>query len=262
MKLSHMTWPQVEDYFKERDIVLVAIGSVECHGRHMPLGTDTLIPDNLIERIEKESDVLIAPTMPYGCTDYLANFPGTVNLGHDVTYQVMKQILDSLYTFGARHFVVLNGHGGNIPVLDRLALDFEKKGALLSQMNWWMMVWNIVADYNGNKPWQGGHGGAQETSAILAIDPSLVDKSEIQDSPMQGLSNTLPASGMKTVTFEGVEIPVPRMSDHISENGWFGKDHPKDSNREWGEEMLEECAKYIVKWMKEFEAVNLPKKEG
>ena len=46
------------------DMVLISIGSIECHGRHMPLGTDTLIPEHLLEKIEKKSDVLIAPTIP------------------------------------------------------------------------------------------------------------------------------------------------------------------------------------------------------
>ena len=45
MRLSKITWPTAERYFKENDMVILPIGSTECHGRHMPLGTDTLIPD-------------------------------------------------------------------------------------------------------------------------------------------------------------------------------------------------------------------------
>ena len=56
-------------------MVLISIGSIECHGRHMPLGTDTLIPKHLLEKIEKKSDVLIAPTIPYGSCQCLAPYP-------------------------------------------------------------------------------------------------------------------------------------------------------------------------------------------
>ena len=61
MRLSNLTWPKAEEYFKEHDTVLIGLGSIECHGRHMPLGTDTLIPDFLLDKIEQKSDVLICP---------------------------------------------------------------------------------------------------------------------------------------------------------------------------------------------------------
>ena len=64
MRLSNLTWPKAEEYFKEHDTVLIGLGSIECHGRHMPLGTDTLIPDFLLDKIEQKSDVLICPTIP------------------------------------------------------------------------------------------------------------------------------------------------------------------------------------------------------
>ena len=64
MRLTNLTWPKAQEYFEKNDMVLISIGSIECHGRHMPLGTDTLIPEHLLEKIEKKSDVLIAPTIP------------------------------------------------------------------------------------------------------------------------------------------------------------------------------------------------------
>ena len=42
MRLENLTWPKAQEYFEKNDMVLVSIGSIECHGRHMPLGTDTL----------------------------------------------------------------------------------------------------------------------------------------------------------------------------------------------------------------------------
>lgn len=80
MRLENLTWPQAEQYFKNHDLAIVPIGSIECHGKHMPLGTDTIIPNKILELIEKKSDALIVPTMPYGNTDYLASFPGTISL--------------------------------------------------------------------------------------------------------------------------------------------------------------------------------------
>ena len=90
MRLEHLTWPQAEAYFKTHDTVILPIGSIECHGRHMPLGTDALIPARLLELLEPQCpDTLIAPLLPYGACDSQTDFPGTISLGHDVLYQVL-----------------------------------------------------------------------------------------------------------------------------------------------------------------------------
>ena len=120
MRLANLTWPKAQEYFEKNDMVLISIGSIECHGRHMPLGTDTLIPDHLLEMIEQKSDVLIAPTIPYGACQSLAPYPGTIDIDNEVLYQFCRQIFLSLYRHGARKFVFLNGHGGNMKMIERL----------------------------------------------------------------------------------------------------------------------------------------------
>ena len=140
MRLANITWPRAQKYFEENDMVIVSIGSIECHGRHMPLGTDTLIPDRLLELIEEKSDVLIAPTIPYGACECLEPHPGTINLGTELLYNLLYKVVENLYNHGARKILVLNGHGGNIKTIERVGLDFEKKGALAVMLNWWLML--------------------------------------------------------------------------------------------------------------------------
>ena len=134
MRLSNLTWPKAEEYFRAHDTVLIGIGSIECHGRHMPLGTDTLIPDFLLDKIEQKSDVLICPTIPYGATESLCDYPGTINLGTELLYQVLGRACDSLFQHGARRFVILNGHGGNIKSIDRVGYDIQRKGGILAEL--------------------------------------------------------------------------------------------------------------------------------
>ena len=252
MRLEHLTWPQAEAYFKTHDTVILPIGSIECHGRHMPLGTDALIPARLLELLEPQCpDTLIAPLLPYGACDSQTDFPGTISLGHDVLYQVLTKITQHLYNAGARHFVVLNGHGGNIPILDRVALDLQKQGCLLAQINWWRMVWDL------NPAWTGGHGGGEETAAILAIDPNLVDRAAIADMELKPVSDELPASGFSTVKFEGVDIPVPRRVTDVTDNGWIGPDHPALATEQWGQEMLQAAADFTARFVKAFEKAPL-----
>lgn len=252
MRLANMTWPQVQKYFEKSDMVLISIGSIECHGRHMPLGTDTLIPDHLLEKIEKKSDVLIAPTIPYGACQSLADYPGTIDIDNDVLYLFCKQIFESLYHHGARKFVFLNGHGGNMKMIERLALEYEKKGCLVAMLNWWLMAWDM------NPAWKGGHGGGEETAAILGIDPSLVDKSEIGgELKFYDLSENLKVTGFRSVEFKGVTVEIPRSTPHVTDSGWIGPDHPNTATEEWGREMLQTTADYIVDFMEEFKKVTL-----
>ena len=252
MRLSELTWPQAEKYFAAHDTVIIGVGSIECHGRHMPLGTDTIIPDFLLAQIEQKTDALICPTIPYGATEYLGDFPGTVNLGPELLYQVLSRVCSELYRHGARRFVVLNGHGGNRQSIERVGFELQRRGALLAMLNWWLMAWDIDPAYRG------GHGGAEETAAILAIDPALVDRSELgAEHGVRGLSPALEAGGIRSVRFRGVEIDVPRVTASITKNGWIGPDHPEKADAAWGREMLDATAQCIAGFIAEFQKVDL-----
>lgn len=252
MQLAHMTWPQAGNYFKENDTLLLSVGSIECHGKHLPLGTDTLIPQKLLEMIEPKTDVAIAPIIPFGVCDSLVDYPGTVSLGYDTLYQVFTKITQGYRAHGVRRFAVLNGHGGNIPVLDAVALDLQRQGCMLAELNWWLMAWDL------NPAWKGGHGGAEETSGVLAVDPKLVDWGQVEDTALKPVSSELPASSFKTVRFRGVEVPLVRPVKEVTDNGWIGPDHPKHATEAWGAEMLEACADYIADFLSAFRRVPLP----
>ena len=135
MRLSNLTWPKAEEYFRAHDTVLIGIGSIECHGRHMPLGTDTLIPDFLLDKIEQKSDVLICPTIPYGATESLCDYPGTINLGTELLYQGLGRVCDSLFQHGARRFVILNGQrmGEGDRSGDLQVLSIERDGVVIER---------------------------------------------------------------------------------------------------------------------------------
>jgi creatinine amidohydrolase len=256
MRLSKITWPQAEAYFKKHDTVLLAIGSIECHGRHLPLGTDTLIPDRLLELLEeKNQEILIVPTIPFGSCDSLEPFPGTINLGMDLLYQLLRRVVDSLKAHGARKFIILNGHGGNVKTIERLGIELDKEGCLLALLNWWLNVWEM------NPDWKGGHGGGEETAGVMGIDPSLVDMKEIdRDMKLKDVSRGLKATGFYTVEFKGVQVTIPRQTPHVTDNGWIGPDHPKTATPEWGRNMLQAMADYLADFVGEFEKVKIKRK--
>lgn len=255
MRLERSTWPQVESYFAEHDVVLLPFGSIEQHGRHNPLGTDLLAPAKLAELIEgKLPDLLIAPAMPFGSTPRFAEFPGTINLGDELLRQVALRLLESLYEHGARHFVLLNGHGGNSKALNDAQLEMvRRRRCRCAELDWWKMVKDFRPE------WAGGHGGAQETSANLYIDPALVDEGAVDGQRLvDDLGPDMPTTYFDTVSFKGVEVTVPRPLCAYAENGWMGPDDPREASAAWGEQMLTAVADWAAEFIVAFEKTPLP----
>lgn len=246
MKLQHMSWPQVEKYFTGSDTVIIGVGSCENHGMHMPLGTDALIPEKLIALIEEKIDVLCAPVIPFGSCEYFTEFPGTVSLGDEILYQVINKVAEGLYHAGARHFVFVNGHGGNIPAIERVCYGLSKRGAIGAVMNWWSMAGSF------DPSWAGGHGGGEETAAIMYINSDWIDRSAMLPGDIADVSEEIKAVNLKNAQFRGVQIPIPRDSRAICRNGWVGPDPIEDATAEWGQKMLTTIADYIADFTVEF----------
>lgn len=254
MRAINLTWPKAGEYFKDHDYVLLSVGAMECHGRQIPLGTDTLIPMKILDLLEDKTDWLIAPTIPFGASDYFKEFPGTITIGDELLYQLLTKIVDGYYAHGVRHFAILNGHGGNDNAINRVGYELRQKGALLAKLDWWTMVWDM------NPKWVGGHAGGEETAGIMAIDPNLVDYSQIDEMNLRELGPNFETVNLMELKYKGVKIAIPRLVTEITDNGWRGPDHPKDATIEMGKEMLETCASYIADFLNEFKTLPLEKK--
>ena len=260
MYLAHMNHRQVEDYLKKSDAVLIPVGSLENHGLHLPLGTDSLIPDHIARLLDGKSDLLIAPTVNYGATDDLCGFAGTVSIGTEGLIRLLGTICDQLYRYGFRHFLILNGHGGNTAAINAVGMELYRKGAYLACLNWWLMAGQL------NPDWAGGHGGGEETAAIMAVDHKLVKEEylSLPEGIRNDLGDNLPCGAWTSITYRGASINIPREIRDITDNGWlahaFHGDMPTRADRQWGTEMLETVADCIAGFAEEFGKTPLPEK--
>ena len=95
MYLDEMSYLEVEEYLKHNDTIVIVTGSTENHGTHMPLGTDPFIPNKIMQIFnEKYSDeVIIAPALPYGSTEDLKGFAGTVSVGPDLLTEILTETI-------------------------------------------------------------------------------------------------------------------------------------------------------------------------
>ncbi len=162
------------DNFKEKkiDTVIIPIGSLEAHGHHLPLGTDIFSPRLFCEIIdEKIGDTLwIAPEIPYGNSYDLSIYPGTVTMPSNVMAEYIFHVGKSFYNNGIKNIIFLNGHGGNITALNLAAEKLVEIGAVVATLNWWMDFSKEILTITQGQ----GHGGEDETSAILWYDETLV----------------------------------------------------------------------------------------
>lgn len=250
MKLENSSWFQVEEYFKNKDLVVVPLGSVENHGSHMGLGTDFIVPAGLADLLESRVDVLSIPSLPFGMADHHTSFPGTLSIGHDGLYLVMSRIASQLEQMGARKILFINGHGGNTPVLTRIGLEMEKKGVLCAVVEWWVLAGQLKEE------WKGGHAGAEETSAMMYLRPEAVHMELAMESEPKHLSEDLTYGGANQVLCCGIPVQVPRQIRNIAEAGWFGPDHIQTASSEWGAEMMNEVADFLADFIEKFEQVK------
>ena len=185
MFLPHMTWPEVADYLRGSDMVLVPVGSTEQHGPHLPLGSDTIDAQAVGLRISAKTGVLVAPVLSVGISDY-HTLPGTISVTPETFEAVLFDVAQSLVRQGFKRILFYNGHGGNSPslahVVNRINRDTTATAVDLSRMDppaTDPLLTKLKLDY---------HAGVEETSAMLFHSGSLVQMSKAENPRL-----TLPA---------------------------------------------------------------------
>jgi creatinine amidohydrolase len=154
------------------------VGTIEAHGV-IPLGTDLLIPDALAERLCEETNALVAPSIPYGITRGLYGHAGTVFITPQVFKAYVADAVGSLAKSGFQKVIVINGHGGQISELQDALFEASKTSSVKTLLiNWWFGMEDLCKEKLGR---EGGHAGADETAAVMAIDPSLVKRELYND---------------------------------------------------------------------------------
>ena len=97
---------------KEGTVVIFPVGSVEEHGDHLPLCTDSIQPEYIALEVAKKTGCLVAPPLRYGICNAARNFAGTITIEFDTFYRMVHEILSELIRNGFGRIIVLSGHAG------------------------------------------------------------------------------------------------------------------------------------------------------
>jgi creatinine amidohydrolase len=114
MRIRDCNWMQVEAHLERDDRIVVPLGSTEQHG-YLSLETDNVLAERVSAEAAEPLGVLVLPVLPYGLTPSFAAFPGSPSLRMETFVSVLRDLLDSLHGQGFRRFLLVNGHGGNLP---------------------------------------------------------------------------------------------------------------------------------------------------
>jgi creatinine amidohydrolase len=182
-----LTWPEINDAIDLRKVCLVPCGAVEQHGAHLPLDVDLVCPTGIAHGAGRliPDKLLVLPTVSYGYTGHVMDFPGTINNHFEHFIDHVLDITKSLAYHGFKKIVLLNGHGSNMPNLDLVArrtnLETDAECILAA---WWNL---LTVDKAFLPRWRqskfpGGcaHACELETSLYLYLDGDNVRKDQIK----------------------------------------------------------------------------------
>ena len=175
--LGEMTTLEVEAFLENHRTVIVPTGSTEQHGPHGPLLTDTLIPQEVARRAAARVGALVAPPINYSLSYPHAGFTGLVQLRIPTFMALIEDLCVSLAAVGFRRVIFLNGHYDNTYAIAYACANAAERlpaGMRAFPVNYWDGMTPIErAEFFD--PSTGLHANLAETSAILAINPALVD---------------------------------------------------------------------------------------
>lgn len=137
MRISEANWFQVEEYLKHDDRAVLPLGSTEQHA-YLSLSVDSILSEKVSADAAEPLGIPVFPALPFGITPYFMSYPGTISLKAATYMQVVRDMLDSLYTTGFRRILIVNGHGGNSPV-QPVTMEFmiDRPGTRVKFHNWW-----------------------------------------------------------------------------------------------------------------------------
>ena len=137
MKISEMSWGQVDAYLKTNDLAVIPLGSTEQHAG-LSLSVDSILAEKVALDAAEPLGVPVFPVLAYGVTPYFLAYPGSVSMRVSTYIAIVKDILDSLRLQGFRRFVLVNGHGGNGPA-GSFAVEWvaDHPECAVKFHNWW-----------------------------------------------------------------------------------------------------------------------------
>ena len=209
----------------KKPTVIIPVGSLEQHGAHLPITTDSDIVTEIASRLGKKCDFIVFPTISYGISfEHSPLFNTSVNW--EILLEHLRSILLSLLRNNIKSVVILNGHHGNESSIKLLGPDHSPHIKVRSYSYWHFMKHEF------------DHAGFVETSIMLAISDKVKMKKAKKGLITKGLSEK-EIQRIKKLSTERGGFPK------VAKNGVWGD--PRDATKKDGEKFLAEIVRNLAK---------------
>jgi creatinine amidohydrolase len=256
--LGDLTYVDIREYLREKDTILVPMASLEQHGPHLPLYTDTITAVEVSKRVAEMIAVLHSPPVWMGYSPQHMYAPGsgrgTITVRSSTLLNLIHDVARSLIHHGFNRIIFINGHGSNVKVIDPVLRKLRyETGALIGFVKPYMENYvGILKGLMENPPDEtpGWHSSELETSQDLAWNSNLV-RMERADFTRAHIPEFLPKTfakkdGMPDVEFDDYKYFTFPMDHHeFIESGTIG--NPTRATAEKGEEAFRRLSEHVAR---------------
>lgn len=235
VRLERLSQPAAEARLKSTRLAVIAPGSVEQHGPHLPLGTDAFAADTLAEEVARKLDSVLVPLSLVGVSPYHLSWPGSLSLKPQTMIAMIEDVCEALAAHGVERILFVNWHEGNSPTL-RLAGDSVQRKFGLTVV---VAESHLITNKLFGERAQLTHAGNMETAAVLMYDPGLVDLSQATNPTPQAEGDAGHAIYRQRDVY-----PIMRDFHQVARTGWYGK--PQEATLELAAEIRTQVSDYIV----------------
>jgi creatinine amidohydrolase len=178
-------WPDLARGGCERWIAVLPLAATEQHGPHLPLGTDVMIAQAYLARVRElvpdAIPVTFLPIQPIGISTEHIDFPGTLTLPVEVALKTWSALGEGVARAGLKKLIMVTSHGGNSAAMSLVAQDLRALHGLLVVTTSWSRLSAAEEIFSPQEVSHGIHGGASETSIMLARYSEHVRREAIAD---------------------------------------------------------------------------------
>lgn len=176
------TWPDFQQQLRSERPAVLAIGSFEAHGPHLPVDTDTVIAEAMARQLARRASGVALPVLPYGATSRPRSGGGDVfplpALRIPTLFSAVRELVEGIVTAGARRLVVITGHYENASVLWDAVYESTRETdcrAVIFDAPWELIdAHTLSSTFPGGVNWAADHGGLLETAIMRHLAPDRV----------------------------------------------------------------------------------------
>jgi creatinine amidohydrolase len=222
-------------------VVVLPIASIEQHGPHLPVMTDTRLGQEVAWRAARKAceqrPTVVAPVVWSGLSEHHMPYGGTLTLSHATFRAVLKDLIDAIIRHGFRDILISNSHGGNIVAMQQIIDELSPQVAATLVGTTYVMeagkrYGEVLEDQDSVQ-----HACEAETSMMMVCEPALVDTSDLAALNTKVELREFLGAGEASYRW--------RPFTHVTGNGVAG--YPEKASAEKGERLLELGAEALAR---------------